>query len=69
MASSESSETTGQQETGIELVNTMCFASGSVAKFVIAVEVNDAFKGDTYDREIVTVRELVKLCQCFCHRF
>ena len=67
LTTSESSEKTDQRETGREVDDSLCFASGSVTKSVLAVEVNNASKSDSnmYDRTVtITGRELVN-SMCF----
>ena len=67
MTTSESSERKNQRETGREVEGSMCFASGSVKKSVLAVEVNNASKCDShmYDIKITfTGGELVN-SMCF----
>ena len=67
LTTSESSEKTDQRETGREVDDSLCFASGSVTKSVLAVEVNNASKSDSnmYDRTVtITGRELVNT-MCF----
>nr|XP_022307888.1 GATA zinc finger domain-containing protein 8-like [Crassostrea virginica] len=67
LTTSESSEKTDHRETGREVDDSMCFASGSVTKSVLAVEVNNASKSDSnmYDRTVtITGRELVNT-MCF----